>query len=479
MKKLRILLPVIFTILFLLNTPDANALTLVSDTISTSRPSTSTNLSSAVSAAATSVTVVDNGSAVFLSSDSARLQQSSGSILENVIVSTASATTGLWGTKNVYLNTGTTNPFGAGDLFMVPITAMHKVQFTTQVEIPASGKVIITFPGSANTSASPSATTFAFNGLTSTNIKTNGITCDGGWSVTSPSITCITNSAVTPGTEVTFLIGCSANTGTNCTTQIPTLINPTKSNTTEGIADTWRIGVKTTDSSDATREESSAKIGVIESVTVRATVDPTLTFTITGIANATAINTGNTTGCTNSETTNTGIASTATLVDLGILGNTPTGTDTKIGNIAAQLITISTNAPNGYALTATSSGQLTNVASGFSINSSTTPTAFPNGEHWFGIHPCGLDSYGTTTWTEADNENCSSVITGSTANECKYGWPTSSTAITLAYDSTGPVGNVIAAGNGLTSVEYAAGMDVRVPAGLYTSVITYVATPTF
>ncbi len=477
MKYLRIVLPVAL-LLFFLNTPKANALTLVSDTLSTSRPSTSTNLSAALSSGATSATVVDNASAVFLASDSAILKQSSGATLETVTISTASATTGLWGTRNVYLTSDISNAFGIGDLFMVPITAMHKVQFTTEVNIPASGKVVITFPGSADNTASPSASTFAFNNLTSTNIKTDGITCDS-WGVSSPSITCTTNAGVALGTTITFLIGCSASSGSSCTTQVPTLINPTKSNTTAGVADTWRISIKTTDSADVIREELSAKVGTIESVTVRATVDPTLTFTITGIANATAINTGNTTGCTNSETTNAGIASTATLVDLGILGNTPTIADSKIGNIAAQLITISTNAPNGYALTATSSGQLTNFASGFSINSSTTPVAFPNGEHWFGIHPCGLDSYGTTTWTETDNENCSTVITGSTANECKYGWPTASTAVTLAYDATGPVGNVIAAGNGLTSVEYAAGMDVRVPAGIYTSIVTYVATPTF
>ncbi len=477
MKNLRVILPALL-LLFFLNTPKANALTLVSDTLSTSRPSTSTNLSSAVSAGATSAVVVDNASAVFLASDSARLVQSVGTVLENTTVSTASATTGLWGTRNVYLTSGTTNAFGAGDIFMVPITAMHTVQFKTEVAIPASGKVVITFPGSANNTASPSASTFAFNNLTSTNIKTDGITCDS-WNVSSPSITCTTNAGVALGTTITFLIGCSASSGSSCTTQVPTLINPTKSNTTAGAADTWRIDIKTTDSSDVVREESSAKVGTIESVTVRATVDPTLTFTITGIANATAINTGNTTGCTNSETTNAGIASTATLVDLGILGNTPGGADTKVGNIAAQLITISTNAPNGYALTATSSGQLRNDASGFAIASSTTPAAFPNSTPWFGIHPCSLDSYGTTTWTETDDENCSTVITGSTANECKYGWPTATTAVTLAYDATGPVGNVIEAGNGLISVEYAAGVDVTVPAGLYTSEVTYVATPTF
>jgi hypothetical protein len=478
MRKIKYCLSVII-LLFLCFVPKANAMTAISDTISTSRPSTSTNLNAAITSGSTIVNVVNNASAVFLSSDSAKLRQSAGTGLSIVTVASASAAT-LWGTRAVYLTGTAGGGYGIGDLFMVPITAMHKVQFTTAEAIPANGKVTITFPGSADSSASPSATTFAFNGITdSTYIKVNGITCDGSWTVSSPSITCITTAGVSPGTVVTFLIGCSANSGASCTTQVPRLINPTKSNTTEGSADTWKVNVQTKTSADVVVDEATVKVGTIESVTVRATVDPTLTFTITGIANATAINTGNATGCTNAETTNTGIASTATVVDLGILGNTPTGIDTKVSNIAAQLITISTNAPNGYALTATSSGQLISHASGYSINSNTTPASFPNGNPWFGIHPCGLD-VAAATWVEGGaSQSCNSYIIASAGTECYYGWPTSTTAVTLASDATGPIGSSILAGNGLTSVEYAAGVNVTVPAGLYTSTVTYVATPTF
>ncbi|MCL5433042.1 MAG: hypothetical protein M1524_02910, partial [Patescibacteria group bacterium] len=263
-----------------------------------------------------------------------------------------------------------------------------------------------------------------------------------------------------------FLIGCSGATGANCDTQVPTLINPTKTAAGGGeaataTADVWKIKIDTQDGGSNPVDSTSVKIATIESVQVQAIVDPSLTFSIQGIANNTAINNGNTTGCTNTEVTNTGIGSAATTVNLGNLGG--------IINISAQLITITTNASNGYSLTATSSGHLVNPETGFWIADSTTPTVMTAGTPWFGIHACGLD-VSAATWGTG--------TTGGGAN-AKYGWPTQSTSVTLASDSSGPIGNSLVTGNGLTSVEYAATVDVSVPAGTYRSVITYVATPTF
>lgn len=238
------------------------------------------------------------------------------------------------------------------------------------------------------------------------------------------------------------------------------------------------MNVKTTDSSAADLDTGKVRVATIESVQVLAQVEPTLTFTIAGVSNGSAANTGNTTGCGNTETTNTGISSTSTVVDLGSLNNTTTVVDSKIGNISSQLLTVTTNAINGYSLTATSSGSLLNPATGFFITSSTTPAVFPSGAPWFGIHACGLDVT-AATWSSGSDQSCNTYITGSSGDICKYGWPTQATAVTLASDSIGPIGNAIAAGNGLVTVEYAAGIDVTVPQGQYTTEITYVATPTF
>ncbi len=469
-------------ILFFLSAKTSYAATLasVSDTITTSRPSASAPLTANQAANATQVTVADNGS-IYLASDSATFRPDTGETIDTAknVSSMSAQISGTPNTRIVYFTNTIANTHHAGDPVVVPITAMHTISFRTVAAIPTSGKITITFPalttGDANNAASPSATTFQLNALSDTNVKINGLSGAGTFTGTytnpsngtSPTIALALTSTTTiaASTTVTILLGCSANSGASCTTQVPTIINPTKT-AAAGTADSWALTITTTDVTNSIDlDTAKIRIGTNSSIQVQATVDPTLTFTIAGIANSTAINTGNTTGCTNTETTNTGIASTATTVNLGNLSSAAI-------NISAQLITISTNAQNGYSLTATSSGHLLNPATGFWINDSTTPTVMTAGTPWFGIHACGLN-VASGTWATG--------ATGGGAN-AKYGWPTAASALTLASVATGPIGNTASTGGvgaGLTSVEYASTVDVTVPAGIYSTVITYVATPTF
>ncbi len=476
---------VVFILLFMsVAKTEAASLTSANDTLSTSRPSPSSPLNANASSSDGSLTIFDNGSRYLASDSGILIQKGTTNIIKTGIPIASQSST----LTSVYLSGTVGAGAGAGaDVLIVPITAMHTVQFTAATTIPIGGTIVITFPGSANNTASPSASTFAFNNLSTGNIKANFSAGTGActFSVNAPTVTCtVGTGAVTAGTIVTILIGCSLNSGSSCTTQVPTLINPTKGNQTAGAADVWKINIKTTDGvSDL--DTATVSVGTIESVTVRANIDPSLTFTITGVNNGTAVNNGNTTGCLQTETTNTGINATATEVNLGTLSNSPTATDTKVGNIAAQLITISTNAANGYVLTATSSGHLRNPSTGYFLTDNTTPQVFPaSGANFFGFHACGLDTYnsdiGTTFWNStASNTACNSYINGSTGNICKYGWPTTVSQILLASDTTGPIGNSLVAGNGLTSVSYAAGADAGVPPGQYSTVVTYVATPAF
>jgi hypothetical protein len=242
------------------------------------------------------------------------------------------------------------------------------------------------------------------------------------------------------------------------------MINPVKT-ATAGTADIWSVQVKTQDASSADLDSGRTAVGTVETVQVRATVDSSFTFTIAGIGNSVAANTGNTTGCTNTENTTSGFAATATDINLGSL---PVSASVA-PNISAQLITITTNANNGYSLTATSSGHLQDNASGFAIADSTTPAVFPASTPWFGIHACGAD-VNTTTWGAANT----TTTRGGTA---KYGWPTQTTSVTLATDNSGPI--VGTSGNGLTTVEYAGAVDATVPSGNFATTVTYVATPVF
>ncbi len=481
---------IIFVFLFC-GKVQAATLSSASDILSTSRPSASSPLSADTGSGASAIPIFNNGSR-YLASDSAKIIRSSTNALINTGLNVASQSAALT-TVNLSNTTGANSQSGT-DVLLVPITAMHTVQFTTVNTVPVSGKIVLTYPmlvtGDATNPASASATTFEPNSLGSGSFKAfkdaTDITANITIVTTNPSagtsplytLTLDGATSITAGQVVKIFLGCSAGTSSGCSTQNPLMINPTKA-AAAGTGDRWKLRVDTLDASSNSLDTITVALSTIDSVRVEATVDPTLTFTIAGLNNGTAVNNGNAVGCTNSETTDAGVNATATDVNLGILSNTPTAADTKVGNIAAQLLTVSTNGAGGYALTATSAGALQDTASGFGITSSTTPAAFPAaGTPWFGVHPCGLDVNGTT-WTESNNQNCSTVVTGSAANECKYAWPTQTSGVTLSSDSSGPVGNSITAGNGLVSVEYAAGVDASVPAGNYQTVITYVATPTF
>lgn len=121
------------------------------------------------------------------------------------------------------------------------------------------------------------------------------------------------------------------------------IINPAPtSGHTAGNADTYRLLVQNLDSGDAVVDSTTVSVGVIEAVRITASVAPQLTFTITGIASSD-------TSCGAQNTTN--VTTTATTVPLGELA---------ISSFveAAQNLLVSTNASNGYVVTALANDQL-------------------------------------------------------------------------------------------------------------------------
>lgn len=463
----------------LIVTKQAHAASLnnLSDTISTSRPSAASPLGADQAAAAGQADIIDNN-AVFLQGDVATSYADpvggGETTNQGTIVASMSAT-GVPGAghRTVYFTNTITNVHHKGDALVVPITAMHTISFKPVAIIPNGGKIVLTFPQMAavdTNPASPSASAFNFGGLTTGNIQANfssgSSTCSFAITGTGasgfPSITCTVGTAsVASGVTVTILIGCSAHSGASCTTQVPVVINPMKlsGNSLSGQgaattqADNDKILVQTQDGSSVTLDNGTAVVGVIESVQVQANIDPTLTFQITGLANGTNVSTSHGSGCP-SQSTNSGIDANATFVNLGTVG-------TNIV-IAAQDLTVSTNGQNGYSLTATASGQLNDPQNSYSVTSSTTPGFMTAGSELFGIHPCGTD-VSTGTW--------GSGTIGGGAN-AKVAWPTATTGVTLA--SRASVANAI-----VTTVMYAITASAVTPAGLYTSIITYVATPSF
>lgn len=440
--------------LFVCVRAEAASLGNLSDRITTSRPSASSPLATSYPSGVGIMTILNNGSR-YLASDSAMIIRNSGSVITSGIpIASQSATL-----TTVYFGNITAAAAQEGtDMLVVPIVARHTISFTTVSAVPSGGHILISFPpGSANT-ASPSATTFNWNYLTDSNVSVSGGTCSS-ISVSTPgTVDCTLNGVVAGGTTVSATIGSNS----------PVLVNPTKS-ASAGTSDGWKITVETTDASDIILDSASTKIATIESVQVTGTIEPTLTFTINGVNSGVDIS-GISASC-GSITTNSGIASTATDINLGILSN---------GYISrsAQQLTVSTNSATGYVITATSSGRFINPASGvflpdanggngLTANDTPAPAVIAAGTPAFGIHACGTrSSINTDQWI-----NNGTLTTAKFSNPWNTG--TNAYYATLASYSAGAVTSDI------TAVLYAATISGTTPAGLYATDLTYVATATF
>lgn len=436
------------------HTAHAASLGNVSDTITTSRPSAASPLTANAAAGSGQVSILNNGSNYF-ASDSATIIRNTGQIIDsgiNVASQSAANTT-------VYFGETTAAAAQAGtDVLMVPVTARHTIQFTTISSIPASGTIVIQFPGTTTNTASPSASAFAWNNLQSSNVSVSGATCSS-LSVSTPgTITCTLSGVVAGSTAVTVVVGSTT----------PVLINPTKS-AAAGTNDSWQISITTTDASSNPLDVGFTKVATIDSVQVIGTIEPTLTFTITGVANNTNINTIS--GSCGSITTNSGVATSAISVNLGVLNN-------GYVNTAAQQLTVSTNGATGYVITATSSGQFKNPGSGVVIpdanggtgltaNDTPVPNTITAGTPAFGIHPCGArSSINSDQWV-----NAGTITTAKFSNPWNSG--TNAYYNTLASYTGGPV-----TGDN-TAVLYGATISGITPAGIYQTTLTYVATATF
>lgn len=456
---------------------NAASLASVSDTITTSRPSASAPLNADQAASATQISVVDNGS-IYLASDSAVLQADTGQTLELVNVASMSAQiTGTPNTRNVYFTSAITNTHHKGTAVLVPVTATHTIKFTTVSNVPNGGKIVITFPGSGVNTASPSASTFSFNGMTAsgpTDVLCFPTTACSGAAITvsAPTITLTTGAAQSGATTIYVLIGCTAQSSGVCTTFAPRLINPTKT-AAAGTADTWKITVKTQDASLIDLDTAKAVIATVDAVQVQGTVDAYITFSIAGRNNGTS-------ACSDTTNPGAGLDATATFVNLGALVSSAI-------NISAQRLTVDTNGSGGYSITATSSGRFINPASGFWIananggngltaNDATNGTApapgfFTVGTPAFGIHPCLVaGSYAPTI-----PAGWSTGATGGGAG-AKYSNPWN-TGTNGFYASIASYSGPAAASQ--TDVEYAATVGATTPAGIYSNYFTYVATPIF
>jgi hypothetical protein len=320
----------------------ADSLTSVSDTLSNARLSFRGALTAANLAGTTQV-VINTTPNAYPSTSTAQLVEGdvvrigeAGSLGSYTVASTSSLST--FSTTAV-LAAGDAD---TGDDVISSISATHTVRFTTANAIQ-NGRFRILVPALAD------------NGASSDGIP------DGGkfdFGASAPTVTCpsdITGYDFVGGTASASAITIAGSdyhafecpysgTGgngtvfdgtTNGAVTINSLINPAPSTGhTTGTADAHNVVVQHIDSSFAVADATTIQVGIIEAVRVTASVPPQLTFRIIGLA-------GGVSACG----TTTTVTTTPASVPFGEIS-------IDAFSIAAQSLTVSTNAANGFVVTA-------------------------------------------------------------------------------------------------------------------------------
>ncbi|MCB9801881.1 MAG: hypothetical protein H6774_02210 [Pseudomonadales bacterium] len=251
----------------------------------------------------------------------------------------------------------------AGDTIYSPQSADLSVRFTTANAVNAgSFRVLIPAAASNNNDDNPDAGFWDFTSAGAT------VTCPSDVGSTYVFGTAAASAgAVTINSQLYHSFTCPY-TGTGATSSsfaanpmvINGLINPAPTAThTEGTADSHKIIVQNLDNSSSVIDSTTVSVGTIESVRITASVDPQLTFTITGVASSAS-------RCGVATT----VATTPTAVPFGPLSLASFAQ-------AAQNLAVSTNAAGGFVVTAIEDDQMSKDGDGCT-NATPTSAGDPN-----------------------------------------------------------------------------------------------------
>lgn len=312
--------------------------------------------------------------------------------------------------------------------------ADHDIEFTMPADgsgVPNTGTIELTFPSG-----------FDLTGIGDEDIDllidgTNKPVAEWSSSVVSQVLTItIDTGDIGAGSSTQILIGNNATNEGSPDTQI----------TNPGTEDSYRIDLT------AGSDSGSTHVVILSSVTVSASVETVFNFTVSGVAGGGTVNGESITG-----------GSSSTTIPFGTL-------EAGSATTAAQALSVSTNAANGYTVTVQTDGGLRSTTGAVIDNfqdgsDETTPTSWqaPTGDvaldntwgHW-GITSDDDDIFGTTQTFIAASTTPRQVMT-----------------------HNGPV-NGEGVGVGTTTVGYKVEITALQEAGDdYSTTLTYVATPTF
>lgn len=323
------------------------------------------------------------------------------------------------------------------------VVSNHTIDFTTPTGITSGQTITITFPAGFTLSS------IAFGDVDlkddGTDLAIAATPSGATWgAAVSGQVLTLTNgtTAVGAGSVMELQIGTNATSGTAGTNQI--------TNTTVG---SYVISIGGT-----MADSASLRIALVDSVSVTASVDTSLTFTVAG----------KTSGTVNGEGTSCGGAATATALPFDTLAP-------STAEVLCQTLSVTTNAGSGFTVTV---GQNQNLlsATGADIDtfkdgaSTYTPTAW--------TAPIGtLDSeqtYGHFGMTSED----ATLAGGDEYGTALYSAIGTSTPRAVFYH-TGPADGSTAH-KGQTNIAYKVEITaLQEAANDYTNRLTYIATPTF
>lgn len=257
------------------------------------------------------------------------------------------------------LNTPLTVGVAAGVNVYATQSGAVTIAFTIANQIPANGYIRITIPDPASTGndgAPDTGASTALNGWDLNSIAAADVTVSGGtgcsWNATE---TITAGSGSSHFIDATTTAACTAGTITVAIDASPGLVNPAAITTghTAGTADSYQWTIATYDGDPAGAgviiDTADVIAAPIEGVLVSATVDETLTFSVAGVS----ADSGTTGTC--------GITRTASSPDstaLAVPWGTISPTYLAATHNTSQLLTVSTNADNGYAVTIIENDQM-------------------------------------------------------------------------------------------------------------------------
>ncbi len=315
------------------------------------------------------------------------------------------------------------------------VLSKHTISFTTVTTI-ANGETIQIIFDPATSLFNP-----GFSSATSTDITTTGLG--------TPTITGTGNTGANEGYTITLAAEATAGAKT-----ITIGAASTNLVTNPGSANSYVIRLAGT-----MTDKGDARVAIIDDVVVTASVDTTLTFTVSGVAS----------GQTNAN--NGGITSTTTTATAIAWGTLETGATAS--STARQDLSVTTNAKNGFTVTIVQDQNLTS-SSGADIDmfkdgvdgspaAWTAPTATLDSENTYGHE--GITS---------EDSTLSGGDTFSTAL-----FDTASTTPLEIFYHNGPADGTTA-DKGATKIGFKIQISALQEAGTdYTQSLTYIATPIF